>query len=256
MTDTKPTTLYTALLAFQRAVGPVKKDASNPAFRTKYATLQSVLETVEDPLSDNGLVLLQRFTVDEGEPILVTEVIHAETGERITSAVRVVGKDMADPQKVGGAITYYRRYSLLALLGLAPEDDDGNAGAKPPPPRQEPHTRTSVTSGSMLPVPQPPRPAPGQPAASGEARRVLTEDELIARELAYDGPPDPRKKPAASGTQPATWTTIWQEAKARGIPDRKALDAYLAPEKVDESALWKTMARIKEKPPLPAGHSG
>lgn len=131
MSETPTTSLYTALLAFQRAVGPVKKDASNPAFRTKYATLQSVLETVEDPLSDNGLVLLQRFEPGGDWPLLITEIVHAATGDRITSTVPVVSKDAHDPQKVGGAITYYRRYSLLALLGLAPEDDDGNAAAKP-----------------------------------------------------------------------------------------------------------------------------
>lgn len=137
MSDTRTTSLYTALLAAQRAMGPVKKDASNPAFRTKYATLQSVLETVEGPLSDNGLVLLQRFDVGDTGPLLITEIVHAESGQSITSAVPVVSKDPTDPQKMGGAITYYRRYSLLALLGLAPEDDDGNSAAKPAPaPRQ------------------------------------------------------------------------------------------------------------------------
>lgn len=139
MSATHPTTLYTALLAAQRAMGPVRKDASNPAFRSKYASLQSVFDTIEGPLWDNGLVLVQRFTPDNGEAILVTELIHAESGERLSSAVRVVSKDPSDPQKVGSAITYYRRYSLLALLGLTPEeDDDGNAAAKPAPPAKRP----------------------------------------------------------------------------------------------------------------------
>jgi hypothetical protein len=139
------TTLYTALLAALRAMGPVKKDASNPAFRTKYATLQSVLETIEEPLWANGLIVMQRFAIaDDGAGMaLMTEIIHAESGERTGSVVPIVSKDPTDPQKMGGAITYYRRYSLLALLGLAPEDDDGNAAAKPAPrpqerPRREP----------------------------------------------------------------------------------------------------------------------
>lgn len=130
---TGESSLYTALLAAQRAMGPVKKDATNPAFKTRYASLQSVLETIEGPLSENGLVLLQRFDVGAEGPVLITEIVHAETGDRVSSAVPIVGKDPTDPQKMGGAITYYRRYSLLALLGLAPEDDDGNSAAQPRP---------------------------------------------------------------------------------------------------------------------------
>lgn len=200
MTD-KPTNLYTALLAFQRAVGPVKKDASNPAFRTKYATLQSVLETVEGPLSDNGLVLLQRFQASDHGPMLITEIVHAESGQSVSSAIDVVGKDMADPQKVGGAITYYRRYSLLALLGLAPEDDDGNAASKPPPPRQQPR-------------PEPLNAAPvGSPYNDAErerlARQVRRNDEALSpaeyqrhHELEALAKQQPRPAPAAPMNKP------------------------------------------------------
>lgn len=152
MSDTTKGTLYTAILNAQRAMGPVKKDATNPAFRTKYATLQSVLETVEVPLWDNGLLLLQRFDAGEGGPMLITEIVHAATGDRVASILPVVCKDPTDPQKIGGAITYARRYSLLALLGLSPEDDDGNSAAQPrpqPQPRPTPrqNTRTSEDEG-------------------------------------------------------------------------------------------------------------
>lgn len=157
-----PPNLYTALLAAQRAMGPVKKDASNPAFRTKYATLQSVLETIDGPLNDNGLVLLQRFDVGEGVPVLITEIVHAESGDRIASAVPVVGKDPTDPQKMGGAITYYRRYSLLALLGLAPEDDDGHAAAQP---RPQPAPARNAAPAFATPRAAP-APAPSVPADS------------------------------------------------------------------------------------------
>lgn len=142
MTEAAATNLYTALLAAQKAMGPVKKDASNPAFRSKYATLQSVIETIEEPLHANGLLLVQRLQYDrigrdgsagEGTPILITELIHAASGEKLDSHVPVVCKDPLDPQKVGGALTYFRRYSLLALLNLAPEDDDGNVAAQPRP---------------------------------------------------------------------------------------------------------------------------
>jgi len=141
MTDTPPIKLYTALLAAMKAAGPVVKNATNPAFRTKYADLGAVIEAVEQPLWDNGIILIQRFTHDQGGAILVTELIHAESGQSIASAVPVVSKDPTDPQKMGGAITYYRRYSLLALLGLAPEDDDGHSAAQPAAPRQQPAQR-------------------------------------------------------------------------------------------------------------------
>jgi hypothetical protein len=162
------TTLYTALLAAQRAMGPVKKDASNPAFRSKYASLQSILDTIEQPLWDNGLVLVQRFEPSVNrDPVLITEIIHAASGERITSALDVVGKDRTDPQKVGSAITYARRYSLLALLGLTPEeDDDGNAAAKPAPRPQE------------RPAPAP----PAAPVANGQPALALADaDDVIAK---------------------------------------------------------------------------
>jgi hypothetical protein len=131
MDEKAPTNLYTALLAAQRAMGPVVKNATNPHLKSKYADLSSVLETIEEPLWSNGLLLIQRFTHDQGGAILVTELIHAASGERIASEVPVVSKDPTDPQKIGAAITYYRRYSLLALLGLAPEDDDGHAASQP-----------------------------------------------------------------------------------------------------------------------------
>jgi len=136
MSEHPNTALYTALLTAQRNMGPVVKNASNPAFKTKYANLDSVIDAITGPLNDAGLLLVQRFAVDQGGPVLVTEVIHAASGQSLTSTVPVTCKDPADPQKMGGAITYYRRYSLLALLGLAPEDDDGNAAAKPATPAQ------------------------------------------------------------------------------------------------------------------------
>ncbi|MBP9898927.1 MAG: ERF family protein, partial [Gemmatimonadales bacterium] len=82
MSDTPPIKLYTALLAAMRDFGTVKKDRQNPAFRSSYATLHSILEAVEDPLHAQGLILVQRL-VDDGGLALVTELIHAESGESI-----------------------------------------------------------------------------------------------------------------------------------------------------------------------------
>lgn len=173
------TTLYTALLAAQQAMGPVKKDANNPAFRTKYATLQSVLETVEGPLWANGIFLVQRFASDQGGPLLITELIHAESGQNISSTLPIVSKDPTDPQKMGGAITYARRYSLLALLGLSPEDDDGNSAAQPrqqAPQRQSPAPRQTTQQRPVQAAQQAPQPDDG----------ILTEPQRMAIADAWD----------------------------------------------------------------------
>jgi hypothetical protein len=142
--------LYQALLQAQGEMGPVKKDKPNPAFRSNYATLVSVLETIAEPLQNAGLILYQPLSVDEqtGSLILETIITHVETGESIVSRTGIVCADPENPQKIGGAITYFRRYSILALLNLAPEDDDGNAAStRPSTPKSvtvDPKTRLSA----------------------------------------------------------------------------------------------------------------
>jgi hypothetical protein len=253
------TTLYTALLAAQRAMGPVKKDASNPAFRSKYASLQSILDTIEQPLWDNGLVLVQRFepSVDR-DPVLITEIIHAASGERITSALDVVGKDRTDPQKVGSAITYARRYSLLALLGLTPEeDDDGNAAAKPAPrpqerPRREPLNAAPL--GSAYDEAEYERLSRqvrvNDEALSGAEYSRYNELDRLRKERPAPAPPAAPVANRPHADAPANWTTIWREAKAMGIPGRAELAEYVKPEKLDDMQEWQILARLREARPL------
>lgn len=126
----KTTNIYSALMAAQRDMGPLLKNATNPAFRSKYADLGSVIETITEPLHNNGLTFYQRMRIEGGAPVLESAIVHVETEQMIESLCPVVSKDPQDPQKMGAAITYARRYSLMALLGLAPEDDDGNSASK------------------------------------------------------------------------------------------------------------------------------
>ena len=174
MSDT--VNVYQALLQAQRSFGKVVKNATNPAFKTKYADLGAVLDAITGPLGDAGLLLVQRFAVDQGGPVLVTEVIHAASGASITSTVPLTSKDPTNPQAMGAAISYYRRYSLMALLGLSAEDDDGNAAAQPA--RSAPERRPVIAEGYK------PRPAP------------RSDDELLA--IAADtGAMLPRREHAA-----------------------------------------------------------
>jgi hypothetical protein len=160
--------IHSALIAALTAMGPVKKDANNPAYKSKYASLESVLETIEGPLHAAGLVFTQTFDVVGGEVLLVTTLTHAETEQAIVSKAPVRCQEPNNPQKLGGAITYMRRYSLLALLGLAPEDDDGNAASQP--------VKTPQARPRPVTAPSPPRQAPmaGETVQQEYARRLAS----------------------------------------------------------------------------------
>lgn len=173
MSDKPPTNLYTALLTAQRAMGPVLKNATNPHLKSKYADLGSVLDTIQGPLRDHGLIVVQRFANDHMGAVLVTELIHAASGECLVSDMPITCKDPADPQKIGAAITYYRRYSLLALLGLAPEDDDGHAASQPTPPARQSRTPQPPAQPTTRPAAGPP--AGGPPLTAEEYEAVIVE---------------------------------------------------------------------------------
>lgn len=119
--------LAKALQVFHEKVGAVKKDADNPFFKSKYATLDNTLETVKEPLKEAGLSFAQ---FPSGENGLSTILMH-ESGEWIEDTFTIpLAKN--DPQGAGSALTYMRRYALGAILGLATEtDDDGNSASKP-----------------------------------------------------------------------------------------------------------------------------
>ena len=137
--------LMMAVLSAQKTFGAVLKDANNPHLKTKYASLSSVLDAISQPLLDAGVVLLQP-AIDSGErdehgkmtiATVRTLLVHAESGESFetTTSIPLV---KADPQGYGSALTYARRYAVLGLLGLAPEDDDGQSAS-----------RVTVTAGNQ-----------------------------------------------------------------------------------------------------------
>lgn len=120
------TELAKALLNVQRTVRPVTKDAENPFTKSWYASLNSVMDACRDALIENGIWLCQ-YPVPVEQPNslgLVTKLTHAESGQW-QSSIAVVPLPKADPQGMGSAITYCRRYALTAMLGMVTEDDDG-----------------------------------------------------------------------------------------------------------------------------------
>lgn len=117
--------LAKALIQFHIKVDNIKKDATNPFFKSKYASLSNILESINFPLIESGLTFSQLPT---GEFGLTTILMHAESGEFIQSYYQMKPvKD--DPQGKGSVITYQRRYALSSVLGLnIDEDDDANTG--------------------------------------------------------------------------------------------------------------------------------
>lgn len=99
------------------------KDAKNPFFKSKYATLNSVWEAVKDAVLANGLTVLQPITMNGTQPVVKTTVMHT-SGQFITSECPVVCAKQNDPQALGSAITYARRYSLASMLGVMTDEDD------------------------------------------------------------------------------------------------------------------------------------
>jgi hypothetical protein len=125
--------LYAALLKAQVAMPALIKDATNPAFRSSYATLAQVQEAAFPALHANGLLVMQSARTDfreNGALVVCVSValVHAESGE-LTNFELALPPSKTDPQGIGSALTYGRRYALMTLLGLAPDDDDGNAAS-------------------------------------------------------------------------------------------------------------------------------
>ena len=119
--------IATALAKAQGAMDNASKDRSNPAFKSKYADLASVRDATSGPLSANGIAVLQAAATTDAGVMVETRLIHT-SGQWLACAVGATPKAY-DPQSIGSAITYLRRYGLMSMAGIAPEDDDGNAAS-------------------------------------------------------------------------------------------------------------------------------
>lgn len=117
------------LLEAKKEIGKVAKNAKNPHFKNSYADINALIEAVEPILLNHGLLLLQPII----ENNVVTRIIDVESGEAIESILTLPLN--LNPQQLGSAVTYFRRYTLQSLLSLQATDDDGN-GTNPqtPPP--------------------------------------------------------------------------------------------------------------------------
>lgn len=145
-----------ALAAAQSSLSAAKRDAVNPHFRNRYATLQAVWESAREVLAPNGLSVAQTFAPTDGARLDLTTTLLHTSGQFITGTLSMLPQQ-ATPQGIGSAITYARRYALAAILGVVTDDDDdGNEASR----------TTGATQGTPVrgsaPIIAPPasRPAP------------------------------------------------------------------------------------------------
>lgn len=145
--------IATSLVKAQKEFGPALKTSTNPHFRSRYADLSACVEAVLDALNNNGIYLMQ-LTEEHEAGVKVSTVFIHESGEQLTGGTLFMPATKHDAQGFGSALSYARRYSLMAACGIAPEDDDGNQANKtapvvapkpvpkpPVPPKMEGHDR-------------------------------------------------------------------------------------------------------------------
>ncbi len=182
--------LTVALAKAQGEIEAAKKDSLNPHFRSKYADLASVRDAIQAALSKHGIAYVQ---FPEGGPDTVTITTVLACGDEWMRASYEMRPAKADPQGMGSAITYARRYALAAAVGVAPEDDDGNAasgrqdtnGAKIVRPTLAPspvdkqnaaQSRADVTPEATSSAGEPPAPSP---AFSAVAMQCMERFDLV-----------------------------------------------------------------------------
>lgn len=181
--------LAEALAKAQGAMTGAKKDHKNPHFGNRYADLASVWDACRDALSQNGLAVTQQVTSDPSGVTVVSTLIHS-SGEYLRDRCWLPVAQKT-PQGYGSTITYARRYSLAALVGVAQEDDDGEAGTRAATngavkaPAQVSAKKATeqarkdagaITSGEMAKVPPPPIDAYAEALATISAAK--TADDL------------------------------------------------------------------------------
>lgn len=209
------TELAKALVQVQRQMSPAMKDGKNPFTKSNYATLNSVMESCREALLNNNIWLCQYpVPVDYPDCLgLMTKLTHTESGQWQAS-LAIVPLPKADPQGMGSAITYARRYAITAMLGMVTEDDDGEAAKKPQRSKAAPNGRQS----SEAPREQPQTELPEQNCADmGNAQEYPPLDGVVYQRLtAQDG----RECIIATGNTMPNKTALAQDG-FRWNPQRK-----------------------------------
>lgn len=209
--------LFKALAAAQSDMDTATKDATNPAFRSRYATLASVLQAVLPALNKHGLALSQHPTLSDGMVGVTTLLTHS-SGQWFSSQCSLPLAGRKDGHALKSATTYLRRIGCISVCGLPEDDDDGNLASNRAPSRQSAPKQQPKRS-SLVPS----RPKPLSPA---EVDKRLTDLELTPADLAEwcagNGKPGPDDMSPSQLQQCLTWlegggvqrVRSWLEAQA------------------------------------------
>lgn len=136
--------LAAALAKAQGEIQPAPKDAANPFFKSRYASLPAIREAMRVAFANHGLSVIQRPYIFDGKLVLETILLH-ESGQYMDCGELSAQVDLDNPQQMGSAITYFRRYALAAISQtVADEDDDGNAASRRPKPPLVVNTPTQI----------------------------------------------------------------------------------------------------------------
>jgi len=130
--------LCASLVKAQSQLKGAVKASENPFFKTNYADLESCWEAAREPLTKNGLCVIQTTDADESGDYLITTLAHL-SGQWVRSKLRIVPA-RKDPQSIGAALTYSRRYALAAIIGLTQKDDDAESVMDRPKPSDDQKT--------------------------------------------------------------------------------------------------------------------
>lgn len=224
--------LAAALAKAQGGMENAKRDAENPGFKrdgkiAKYADLASVWEAIREPLGTNGLSVVQLPATLESAVEIETILLH-ESGQFIRNVLWMPCQQMT-AHTIGSAITYGRRYALMSVVGIAPEDDDGNAasgvgdGHKPGPAGSE------RAGGDFRPA----GPRRGNASSWGAGGKQGAVDEAQRDGLIDDGRPKGTLPSKANANGPET-----QNAIKRVEWVKKAIEGFASAQTKDELTEW------------------
>jgi hypothetical protein len=187
--------IFAALAQAQASIEGAVKDKVNPAFKSKYADLSSVIDAARGPLKDNGLALTIGLAAAPDGVALEALLTHS-SGQFVAYAPFPVLVTKKDAQGIGSAVTYGRRYLTMSILGIPAEDDDGNAASAAKP------------AQSARPTPAPAsNPAP---TLRDQVKEFLTE---IKPQLTHEQAADLGRDFVSAGTTPALLNGVMEKAK-------------------------------------------
>ncbi|MCE3234032.1 MAG: hypothetical protein K0Q50_212 [Vampirovibrio sp.] len=156
------------LPALAKIQSEVELKKNKKGYNYKYADLLAVYEAIEVNLTDSGLVVVQTLDdtgVQPDQVLIITRIYHIESGQYVESRLMMLSGNR-DPQGLGSAITYGRRYSLLTMFGLCPEDDDA-ASAMPTKPQAKPTAKPTQKAAAPIQA--------GEPSPAVELGKLISE---------------------------------------------------------------------------------